>query len=431
MLKRLASSPATAAITAAGLRLIALYSLFRWRPWLVVNPLMSGGEVTQIAKSIVLGKGFGNPLGIVDTGPTAWVCPVYPYIVAAFFRIGGIHTTSSQLMLLALNCILAGATVFPIYAITKHSFGLRAAIWASWAWVVLPSAWQIPIRLAWDSTLNAFSFAVLFWATLVVRRQRAPAAWIGYGALWSVCVLINASILSLAPFLFSWILWSLHRHARPWFRQLAISLVIFALGVAPWALRNYLVLGKLIPLRSNFGLVLWMANHSESLGFDGFSSPYGNAQQAMLYREMGEAEYMKTKKHEAYAFMKAHPGRTIANAIRNAWIFWIDVTNRDVNPWYGASRAADVDFVANTMLIFLAAIAVVMAFRCHNATVVPYLAVLLFFPPLYYLTRPGLRFRFAIEPVLTVLAAYGAVSIVDWVRRYTAVQPRSEVTTAS
>ena len=421
-LKRIASSPLAAALTAAGFRLIALYSLFRWRPWLVVNAMMSGGEVTQIAKSIVLGKGFANPLGIVDTGPTAWVCPIYPYIVAGFFRIGGIHTAKSQLMLLTLNCILAGATVFPIYAIAKHSFGTRSAIWAAWLWVVLPSAWQIPIRLAWDSTLNAFSFAVLFWATLVVRRQRALLGWVGYGVLWAVCVLINASIMSLAPFFFGWILWELHKQSRPWFRPLAMSMVIFVLGVVPWGIRNYLVLGKLIPLRSNFGLVLWMANHSESLGFDGFSSPYGNAQQAKLYREVGEIEYMRTKKHEAYVFMRAHPGRTLTNVLRNAWIFWIGVTDLDVNPWYGTSRIADVDFVSNAMLIFLALLAVVLAFRCPGTIVAPYLMVLVFFPPLYYLTRPGLRFRFAIEPILTVLAAHGAVSVLDRAKRRATVR---------
>jgi asparagine N-glycosylation enzyme membrane subunit Stt3 len=417
VLKRLVNSPIAAVIAAAGLRLIGLYSLFRWRPWLVVNPMMSGGEVTQIAKSIVMGKGFGNPLGIVDTGPTAWVCPVYPYIVAGFFSIGGIHTTESTLMLLALNCIFTGLTIFPIYAIAKHTFGTQTAIYASWIWVVLPSAWQIPIRLTWDSTLNALSFAVIFWATLAVRGQRAILKWVGYGALWAVCALINTSIMSLIPFFVAWILWNLYRQSKPWLRQLATALLVFVLGVAPWTLRNYMAFGKFIPLRSNFGLVLWMANHSESLGFDGFSSPYGNAQQATIYRQMGEAEYMRTKKLEAYAFMKSHPKRTLANALRNVWIFWFGVTDREVNPWYGSSEYRTIDFIANAAIISLGLVGILLALRSRNAAALLYLAVLIFFPPLYYLTRPGLRFRLAIEPILAVLAAYGAVCILNWLRK--------------
>ncbi len=42
ILKRLAGSPIAAAIAAAVLRLIGLYAAFRWRPWVVVNPVMSG-----------------------------------------------------------------------------------------------------------------------------------------------------------------------------------------------------------------------------------------------------------------------------------------------------------------------------------------------------------------------------------------------------
>ena len=81
------SSPIVAAVAAVILRLAALFAAWRWRPWVVVNPLMSGGEVVSIAHSIVAGKGFGNPLGVIATGPTAWVCPAYPYLVAGVFQL--------------------------------------------------------------------------------------------------------------------------------------------------------------------------------------------------------------------------------------------------------------------------------------------------------------------------------------------------------
>ena len=141
-------SPVFLAVAAAVLRLAGLYVAWRWRPWVVVNPLMSGGEVTQIARSIVSGKGFGNPLGVIDTGPTAWLCPAYPYLVAVVFKLAGIYTEKSRLILLALNCVFAGLTVFPIYATAKRTFGAEVAVLASWIWVVLPSAWQMPIRVA-------------------------------------------------------------------------------------------------------------------------------------------------------------------------------------------------------------------------------------------------------------------------------------------
>lgn len=409
-------SPIFIAVAAIVLRLTGLYIAFRWRPWVVLDPLMSGGEVVQIARSIVAGKGFGNPLGLIETGPTAWVCPVYPYLVAWIFMLAGTYTVKSRLILSGLNCVLAGLTVFPIYAIAKRTFGTNVAVVASWVWVVLPSAWQIPVRLAWDSTLNALSFAVILWATIAIRGQRRLSIWASYGALWAAGALINASILSLAPFLFGWLLWELRKQSLPWLKPLAVAVLVCVVGVAPWTFRNYLAFGKFIPIRSNMGLVLWLGNHPGGHGFDARLSPYGNQQQASIYKRMGEIGYMTARKHEAVAFMKSHPTETLGTALRNVCTFWFGVTDRQANPWYGGSKYLSIDFIANFLVILLGLIGMFIALRSRISSAVLYLAVLVVFPLVYYLTRPALRFRFAIEPMLAILAAYGAACVFDWMK---------------
>ena len=377
---------------------------------MVVGPL-TGGEVVQIARSIVAGRGFGNPLGVINTGPTAWICPVYPYIVAGAFKLAGVYTVQSRILLLALNCLLAGLTIFAIYAIAKRSFGTAAAVFASWLWAVLPSAWQIPVRLAWDSTLNALSFAVIFWATLAIRSQRRIVLWACYGLLWAAGALINAAILSLIPFFLGWLFWDLRKESLPALKLLATTALVFALGLAPWTIRNYVAFGKLVLIRSNFGLVLWMGNHPGAHGFDQTLSPYGNVYEATLYQRMGEIAYMAQRKHEAYAFMKSHPTRTIGQALRNAWRFWIGVTDHDANPWYGGPKYLSPDFMANGLIVIFGLAGIWLAIYHRNSAATLYLAVVVFFPIVYYLTRPALRFRFAIEPIVVVLAAYGAVYI--------------------
>src|SRR5664280_1449345 len=49
-----------------------------------------GFESCRIAASIVSGHGFSSPYGI-PTGPTAWLPPVYPYLVAAVFKVLGVY----------------------------------------------------------------------------------------------------------------------------------------------------------------------------------------------------------------------------------------------------------------------------------------------------------------------------------------------------
>ena len=47
-----------------------------------------GAEICSIAEHIVRGQGFSSPFD-QDTGPTAWIAPVYPYLAALVFRLIG------------------------------------------------------------------------------------------------------------------------------------------------------------------------------------------------------------------------------------------------------------------------------------------------------------------------------------------------------
>ena len=64
-----------------------------------------GYETGRIARSIVEGKGFSNPL-FGDTGPTAWMTPVYPYLVAGIFKIFGVYTKTSALVLQCCSLLM-------------------------------------------------------------------------------------------------------------------------------------------------------------------------------------------------------------------------------------------------------------------------------------------------------------------------------------
>ncbi len=187
------------------------------------------------------------------------------------------------------------------------------------------------------------------------------------------------------------------------------------LGVAPWTLRNYFVFGKFVPVRSNLGLVLWMGNHEGTFGFDASLSPYWNLDEAVLYQKMGEMAYMKEKKHEAIAFMKSHPAATLKSTLHNVWTFWFDVTNHLANPWRGR-QLTSIDLIANAIVILCCVLGTFLALRTRNPAGILYLAILVFFPLVHYFTRPALRFRFAIEPILMVLAGYGTVCVLHWIR---------------
>jgi hypothetical protein len=58
-----------------------------------------GWETGRIARSLASGHGFGSPF-FGWTGPTAWMGPIYPAMVAGVFKIFGIYTAASAWIIL-------------------------------------------------------------------------------------------------------------------------------------------------------------------------------------------------------------------------------------------------------------------------------------------------------------------------------------------
>ena len=75
-----------------------------------------GYEAGRIARSIARGEGFANPL-YDKTGPTAWMAPVYPYLLAGVFKVFGVYTKASGVVVLSLDSLFprspAGLSISP------------------------------------------------------------------------------------------------------------------------------------------------------------------------------------------------------------------------------------------------------------------------------------------------------------------------------
>src|SRR5271154_7641645 len=83
-------------------------------------------ETGNIAFSLAKGHGFSSPWW-QETGPTAWLTPVYPWIVSVIYRIFGIHTPHALYAAVLVNIIFSAATCVPIYLIGKKLAGRGVA----------------------------------------------------------------------------------------------------------------------------------------------------------------------------------------------------------------------------------------------------------------------------------------------------------------
>jgi 4-amino-4-deoxy-L-arabinose transferase-like glycosyltransferase len=218
------------------------------------------GETGRIARSIVQGRGFSSPLH-GDTGPTAWMTPVYPYIVAGVFEAFGIYTRTSAIVMLALDSLFSALTCIPIFFIVRKSFGDRAALWAGWAWAFFPYAIYFSADFIWATTLTTLMLSLVFLSALHLEDSSQPSRWAGFGLLSGLAALTDPIVLSFAPLLALWMCSRRYRQRQPWFAPGLAATLAFLVVVSPWFIRNYQTFHTFIPFRDNLGLELYVGNN--------------------------------------------------------------------------------------------------------------------------------------------------------------------------
>src|SRR5579864_2531868 len=188
---------------AFALRVVAILAMHSYKFRTSQENFGFGWEMGRIARAIAAGEGFSNPFHLV-TGPTAWEPPLYPYLIAGIFKLFGIYTHTSAFILLAINSLFSALTCIPIYYIARKCFDEKIALWSAWTWAVLPYVMYWSVRWVWETSLTAFLLSVIFLLTLELEN-RGVFSYLGFGALWGVTALTNATCLSFLPFSFLWV----------------------------------------------------------------------------------------------------------------------------------------------------------------------------------------------------------------------------------
>jgi 4-amino-4-deoxy-L-arabinose transferase-like glycosyltransferase len=415
-LKRILSSTVFITGFAFALRMYVLWNGSRSEPTPVIT-IPFGFELGQVAKAIASGRGFSSPLGILPTGPTIWFTPIYPYLIAGIFKLWGIFTPLSHLLIQTMNCAFAAMTIIPIQGIARRTFGEGVAVAAAWTWVILPTAITFPIEWVWDTALIAFVFSLIFWATLAMREKHGTWAWAGYGALWALGTLINPSILSLFPFFLGWLVWEARRCDIAWSKPVAAALLVFAISMVPWTVRNHRAFGKYIVLRSNFGLELWLGNNPKVVDIMAQGQhPTANPEEAEKYKRMGEIAYMADKEHAAFTYMWNHPGITTTRIFLRFMDTWLASTESPVDTMIEGNLVSRSIFLSNFMLSVLCFLGALYAYHSGRPEAFPFAMVPVIFPAIFYLTHSTLRYRFPIDPIILILAISAAAHLLSLAR---------------
>jgi len=368
-------------------------------------------ETGNIAQSLALGKGFASVFR-KDTGPTAWLAPVYPLLVAGIFRVFGIFTIRAFFAAACLNILFSTAACVPIYYVGKRIAGLGTASGAAWLWAIFPNAIMIPFEWIWDTCLSALLAAVILWATIVLAESHRVRDWCGYGLLWGFALMTNPSLASLLPVLLGWAAYRAWRQGPVRLGRPALAAGVVILCCLPWTIRNYIDLHRFIPLRSNLPFELWIGNNEI---FDEHSTRaparITRYEEVRRYGQLGETAYLQEKWNEATQFIRTHPGLELRLCVRRFVAVWTGLEAPIEGFLHAESLLVRVVLICNVLAAIGALLGIAVLYRRRSAFVFPAAAFPVVFPCLYYITHASLRYRHAIDPVVLLLTAIASNAV--------------------
>ena len=389
---RVLTSPAAVFIFALIARFKVLTDLLPVHTW---DGYYRYNEPAHIAWALASGFGYSAPYPNTPVAPTAQQPPFYPLLLAGIFKLAGVYTYRSLWIAVGLNAIFSAVTGVLILRIGRRDFGTVPAVLAAWVWSCWVYEAAVSVRL-WESSVSCLLLMVGLLVLPTLAETLSPKPWMLFGALVGLAALTNTTLLSVFPFFWLWLWLSYRRRGRTCNRMLLASLAMCVLVLIPWTIRNYTVFHRLIPVRDNFGLELWVGVELGS-GRPGATVGQPFARDFPLsdpteYNRMGEIAFMESRSRMAMQVIRQHPLRYIQLVAIRCFKYWSQPVG---TPWI--------------LISGLAWVGAVLFVRRKGLGALPFIAVLVCFPLVYYITHTFPTYRHVIEPSVLLMAAYPVV----------------------
>jgi 4-amino-4-deoxy-L-arabinose transferase-like glycosyltransferase len=277
-------------------------------PWYTVAS--DAVDYDAIASSIVTGNGFS-----LEGVPTAYRAPLYPAFLAALYIPFGIHAFGAVRMAQILIGIVSLWTLWRLgKTLNIEAAGLvAAAIFAIH-----------PLSAIYDLSILTENLALLFTIliTLCVAQFsiNSRRIWMTFAlALTALAALLRPETLMLFPLLAAWTWyvsgWSLGGAVKKLWPG---ALIAFAV-LAPWTVRNLVVLRQFVPISNVGGNTAMDAIEYHKLGEYGVQ---GGLDEGILVGSGDNVPFNRTGWGQYFELWKRHPGYMI-HLIAGKFLYWI------------------------------------------------------------------------------------------------------------
>jgi len=347
-------------------------------------------------------EGHGYSLG----EPTAMTPPLY-----IFFLTGLYWVFDSPVAVRIAQTLFAAAGCLMIYAIGRRLFGRTTGLGAALLLSVYPlTAYLAGLHL----TENLFLLLLLgiIWQSLRVADRPTVLHAAELGGLVGLASLTRAAFVAFVPFLLLWTLtvWGTRNPLS--YRTFGVAVGAVVLVLLPWTIRNSLVLGSIVPVQSNGGMVFWAGNNPHSDG--GMVWPTRET-----WGQINPPNTLRYGWHDlSIAQENALYVRTAISWIRDHPRDYLRLLRHKLQRLYGFSRAADetevnvpIPVVLFHAAVYVVAVVGLMLSRPRWRTL-SFLIGLVVFTNLTTLVFSGAtRYTVPMVPSIVLFAAFALASV--------------------
>src|SRR3954467_2627659 len=348
---------------------------------------------------------------------TAHWPPGYPVLLAGVYKVFGADTANA----LIANAVLGALTVPLAYLIGLKALGRPAAIAAAALLAVMPG--QILIAdVAIAETF--YTFELVGFLAVALSLERRPRTFVVLGIVAGLAALTRGE-----GFLFPLLvigLWGARGAMRRAWRDTAIVAVVMLLTVAPWTIRNAIVVHGLVPVATNASATLWSGHNPRANGGPVYHSPAQLAELAHL----SEVDASARVRDDAIDWAVHHPLRELeliplklkALAQGDSEVVWTWINATGARPLGKSETAVAVRLADAASYALLGALLLTVVVFGRSLWRTPAMRAILLFlgaaVPLYaFIYYGNVRYRIPLEPFMLLVVARWALLLAPSERR--------------
>ncbi len=401
----------------AALFMLALALRLAWVLWVDRDGFVLNDAMMYNANAVAIneGLGFRPPQG----GPSAQWPPAYSTILAGLYWLFGINPLWGEIF----NAVIGAVTVVLLMLLIERVVDRRAAIVGGLILAVLPGA------ILWtDVLVTETLYTGLFVLFLLVLAHATPSRrWIiAIGAVIGIGGLVRGEALTwgLLPIVLFWR--ELPRVELV--KRIGGAALVAIVVLAPWTIRNAIVMDAFVPVATNASATLWSGHHAGATGGQTYP-PESYYQQFDQEPPLRELQSGKALRNDAIEYMLTHPLHELKliplklihlNRGDSYALDWVNDAPRvapisEINV-ERIGVLADMGYFGLLTLSVLGAVVLGRPFwstRMGRVFAASLFSALFLYGFLYY---GNYRYRLAYEPLMALIAAAFLVQLWDWRR---------------